>query len=315
MTLRCGAATTDDLRGLIRTRHAAFVAAFDATAKRTSTERIHKTRVAARSLRSLLTTLKPLLRPAALADARRDLRDIAVAFEGRREADVRCSLLGELARSSGALVPGARRQLLVELDRERSAASERLGSYLGSPACQESLERLAESLQDPRLVHEQADPGVMVRKRLRKRWKRLRRLLRDRGDRLESLHELRLTVKHARYASETLMPLLGLDPRPTREQLKRLQDCLGKHRDATEALAWLNGLGKPLGPVLHHRLAAPLSRVQARCLHQLGKLADSFQMPELIASGGVSPPRDPVRRSPAAAGHARRSAGRRGASR
>jgi CHAD domain-containing protein len=92
---------------------------------------------------------------------------------------------------------------------------------------------------------------------------------------------LRLAAKHARYATETLAPLLQLDPRLKLRMLKRLQDCLGEHRDAGEALHWLDRLGEPFGPVLKSRLAGPIAKVQARHMRELDRLACRFEMPRL----------------------------------
>ena len=274
----------DDLRRLIETRHAALRAELGAVERSPGRDAIHRTRVAARSLRSLLATLKPLLRPSLLARARRDLRNMAAELGDVREADVRRAWLADLARDSEALSPGACRALELELERDRDASRKRLRRHLQSQAYRERSLRLAETLGDRRFVSAGGNAGDVVALRLRKRWKRLRRAFDARSADPEALHELRLAAKHTRYASEALMPLLGIEdrraPKELRE-LKRLQDCLGEHRDATEALAWLASLGEPLGPVLLGRLEDPIGRVRLRRLRELDGLAKRFKMPRL----------------------------------
>lgn len=283
----------DDLRRLIESRHASFRAQFAAVERSPGKDAVHRTRVAARSLRSLLATLKPLLRPSLLARARRDLRNMAAEFADVREADVRRAWLADLARESGALSRGACGALVAELEREQDAGRKRLRKHLRSQACRERSLRLAATLGDRRLVTGARRTGDLLAKRLHTRWKRLRRALETRSGDPDALHELRLAAKHARYASEALMPLLGIEDRRALRTLKRLQDCLGEHRDATEALAWLANLGEPIGPVLLARLADPIAGVQSRRLQELDRLAAGFTMPTL-ARCVFSPGRRPA---------------------
>lgn len=284
---------TDDLRRLIETRHAAFRAELEAVERSPGRDTIHRTRVAARSLRSLLATLKPLLRPSLLARARRDLRNMAAELGDVREADVRRAWLADLAQDSHALSPGACRALELELERDRDASRKRLRKHLQSQACRERILRLAATLDDRRFVTGRRDAGEVVSQRLGKRWKRLQRALEARSDDPEALHELRLAAKHARYASEALMPLLGMEDHKALKALKRLQDCLGEHRDATEAQAWLAHLGEPLGPVLLGRLEDAIGRVRSRRLRELDRLAARFTIPRL-APRAATPGRRPA---------------------
>ena len=282
-----------DLRRLIAERHGAFDSALRRAQRSPGVDAVHEARVTARSLRSLLATLAPLLRPRLLARARRDLRNMACEFEDAREADVRRTWLSGIAQRSEALPPGASRVLVAELERERSAARRRLARHLRSQAFRERVERLATTLADPRLIREDAEPGGVVEARLARRWKRLKRALHHRSTDPGALHELRLAVKHARYASEALMPLLGIDARKEIRRLKRLQDCLGEQRDATEALGWLEGLGEPLGPVLRQPLEGPVGKLAARRLRELDRLAAKFRVPEPVPRR-VSPGRRPA---------------------
>jgi len=297
------AVSPQDLRDVIARLRRRLLAELGRAAGELGETPVHQSRVAARTLRSLLTTLRPMLRKTLFARARRDLRNLALELEAIREADVRRNWLLDLAAGDDALPPGARGQLMERLEDERRLARERFRKHAGSVAYRERLRRLEVTLADPRLVAASGDLGPQVEERLQTRWKRLRkRGAALRVDDPASLHELRLAAKHARYASESLLPLLGRDPRPSVRPIKRLQNCLGDHRDATLALAWLRGPGEPLAPVLLSPLKAPVKRVIARREKELAKLLARLEPPELTPAPSRS--RGRVSRAP------RRSSGR-----
>lgn len=288
--------TTGLLRQRLAARAAGLEQALDAVAVTLDPAAVHRSRVLARGLRSLLGTLEPLLRPSIAARLRRDLRRLAGTFQDVREADVRRQWLGAFAGRRGVLPARAGRELVAMMEQSQQAARRDLQARLAAPATRQRRARIARDLRDARLVRDGDDPGKVILRRLRKRWKRLRKTLRDSRDAgPEALHALRLAVKHARYASEDLMPLLGLDPAPASRRQKRLQDCLGEYRDADEALAWLDRLAGPRGPALRGRLRHPVARLKHRRLKELRRLAADFEMPDLDP-----PPLSRVRRRPAA---------------
>lgn len=306
---------TDDVRRLLKQRHVVFARAVREAAGSPTARRVHRSRVAARNLRALLTVLKPWLAPTLRVRARRDLRNMAAEFAESREADVRRQWLGALAASSGTLAPGAYRELVLRLERERDQATTRLRNHLRSEACRSRLQRIDATLQDPGLFVQDQIPDALLRRRVRRRWKVLQRGLARRGTDAAALHALRIAAKKARYASEVLSPLLDLDLAVPMRGLKSLQDALGEHRDATEALDWLDRLGEPLGPVLETGLASSVERVRAKRMKQVRRLAGRFDVPDLAPRAAVS--RRPRRghRSRAGGAPAIRSGGRRGVSR
>lgn len=277
---------------------------------------VHQSRVAARTLRSVLSTLRPVLEPSRYARVRRDLRNVALELEAIREADVRRDWLGELLAGTDALPPGARARLLRQLEKERLRARAGFREHAGSVAYRERLERLETALGDPRLVIASGDVREQVALRLARRWKRLVRSRKAaRRTNAAALHDLRLAAKHARYASESLMPLLALDPRPAVRPVKRLQNCLGDHRDATQALAWLRELGEPLSPLLVPPLKPAVKKVVAKREKELSRLLERLEVPDLRApppggDGGISraPRRTAARPSTSSGRRRRRSA-------
>lgn len=272
-----------DLRALFATRFDALCREMQRAERSPAQRPVHKTRVEARRLRSLLGTLKPLLRRDCRERACRDLRNLALELSELRQADVRRTRLDRLACESGALEPAAHRNLLAAMDRSRAEARRRYRAHTRTLAYRERYERLASTLADPQLVQPRGDLEPVVRMRLRKRWKRLQCALRARPADTRGLHELRLAAKHVRYASEDLAPLLGLDLRRERQRLKQLQDCLGGHRDAADALEWLASLEEPAGPELLGGLRAPIQKSMSRRTRELARLVDKFPIPDLKA--------------------------------
>jgi CHAD domain-containing protein len=86
------------------------------------------------------------------------------------------------------------------------------------------------------------------------------RLLEVEPESTEELHELRLALKHCRYALE---PLAHVAPNATARLLQRLrgaQDAIGEHRDVLLAEHWLRAEERQLGRGLAMRLAGDLQR-------------------------------------------------------
>src|SRR5512137_967481 len=96
-----------------------LLAAAAAALETAGVEDVHRGRVAARRLRSILKTFRPLLEPRRDRLYRADLRSFAQALGAVREADVRRELLVELARADAAITPADRRRLGVLLDDQR----------------------------------------------------------------------------------------------------------------------------------------------------------------------------------------------------
>jgi CHAD domain-containing protein len=96
--------------------------------------------------------------------------------------------------------------------------------------------------------------GLVVRA-----WRRPVRLLESRPATAEELHELRLALKHCRYALE---PVADVAPKATARLLRRLraaQDCIGEHRDALLAGHWVRSYERQLGRDLARRLGDQLT--------------------------------------------------------
>jgi CHAD domain-containing protein len=268
------------LRVLLVQRYEVFREELTRAAAGVAAKRVHQSRVAARTLRSVIGTLDGALEPQLATRARRDLRGAAHELGAVREADVRKTWLLAEARRAG-LPPDALHHLQLLLDRDRLQARRRFRQHARSLAFRERCERLDAVFAQPRLVARCADLEGLLRRRLQRRWKRLVRALRAPHLDARELHDIRLCAKHARYATEALLPLLGADPQAHLKPLRRLQSCLGEHQDAADALRWLAGLDDPQGAALLAQLRRPVRQVMRHRAGQLGKLGKRLRMPPL----------------------------------
>lgn len=208
---------------------------------------IHSSRVAARRLRSLLRTYRPLLDARRARLARVDLRSHARTLGAVREADVRRDLLLELARRDPEFPPADLARLAEALDAACLGSREQLHRHLHEPAwgaLAQALDELAPI--DNLLQRRDADELELLRLAARP-WRRARRGLEQFPRALELQHELRLALKHCRYALE---PLADLAPRRGARLARRLraaQDAIGEHRDCLLAGHWVEANARALG--------------------------------------------------------------------
>jgi CHAD domain-containing protein len=204
------------------------------------------------------------------------LRSFARALGAAREADVRRDLLLAMAAGDESLRPAERARLEGLLDDLCADARERLRRRLAEPgweALRVALQRHAasESLLASR------DAGLAQVLDLAERsWKRPARHLEEPPDDAVELHELRLALKHCRYALE---PLSDVAPTATAQLVRRLrsaQDTLGEHRDVLLASHWVRLNERRLGRRLTTRLAGLLDqreqRLRAAAFRRIRKL-------------------------------------------
>lgn len=233
---------------------------------------VHDARVAARRLRSLLKTFRPLLDPRRARLYRIDLRSFARGLAGAREADVRRELLVELGRREPSVSPPGYQRLARLLDEQRLAARDGLQRRLAEPgwaALCRALERQGAS--ERLLLVRDADLARML-ELVEVYWGKAVQLMADEPADVAGLHELRLALKHCRYALE---PVADVAPKSAGRLLRRLrgaQDAIGEHRDLLLARHWVcaneRSLGRPLvqrlQPLLGSREAALRRKATAR---------------------------------------------------
>lgn len=229
---------------------------------------VHDARVAARRLRSLLKTFRPLLDPRRARLYRIDLRSFARSLAGAREADVRRELLVELGRREPSVSPSGYQRLGRLLDERSLAAREGLHRRLAEPgwaALCRALERQGAS--ERLLVVRDADLARML-ELVEVSWSKAVLLMKEEPEDVAGLHALRLAFKHCRYALE---PVADVVPKSASRLLRRLrgaQDAIGLHRDLLLARHWVSANERSLGRSLVQRLQPLLETREATLLHK-----------------------------------------------
>ena len=241
-----------------------LLAAAAASLDTAGVEDIHQSRVAARRLRSLLKTFRPWLEPRRARLYRVDLRSFARSLAAVREADVRRDMLVSMVRGNPSVTATDRRQLSVLLDDLCIAARDGLRRHLREPgwmALRRALERHSASSDALFVVRDASLAGMFTL--VGRAWRRPERLLRDEPQSATELHELRLALKHCRYALESVADVAPTTAARLMRRLRAAQDGIGEHRDAVLARHWVLSNERSLGRVLTRRLLKLLDRREA----------------------------------------------------
>lgn len=186
-------------------------------------EELHKQRVAARRLRSLLRSTR-----AQLADPERaerlcdELRWLGGVLGEVRDRDV---LIAYLVDALGTIEEAAAFGGILELlDVEREDAKKEVVAALDSPR----YRALLDELERPPSLREGERLETAAAAEFDKLGKAVKRLGSQPRD--DELHRVRIRAKRCRYAAEAA----GSDPRFV-ERAKGVQDVLGEHQDAAVA--------------------------------------------------------------------------------
>ncbi|EWT02070.1 metal-binding protein [Intrasporangium oryzae NRRL B-24470] len=209
---------------------------------------VHAMRIAARRLRSTLTTYRPLLDREQTDPLREELRWLGQTLARARDAQV-------LAARFDALLDAEDPDLLAGPVRERIDATLRAAYDTGLEEGRQALlgerharllEGLARLAEAPPLLDDATGRArPVVRRLLRRDTKRLRKAVRavesvsDPTERDLALHEARKKSKRARYGAESAVPVLGARATRYAVSAKRVQDALGEHQDTVVARQWL----------------------------------------------------------------------------
>lgn len=225
----------------------------DLALRRDQAEVIHKTRVAARRLRSTLRTFQRLFEEDGAADLEAELRWYAGLLGEVRDRQVlRARLEGLLDELPEEMVLGpVRARIDTELGKEQTEHWKRLQSELVGQRYLALLDALAAWVSQPPLTDE-ADKPVTVLPKLagradRKVSRRLRRA--TASGNVELLHSARKAAKRARYAAELIEPVAGKKKKSQKlaARYERLQNLLGEHQDSLVSADVLRRLGAKAG--------------------------------------------------------------------
>lgn len=215
-------------------------------------EGVHQLRVAARRLRSALTTYSPILERDTVTELCAELRWLGRVLSEARDAQVLrqrlTALVAELPTELvlGPVVDRITDELQEKLRAGRAHADEaldgeryvrlldRLENFLVTPPFTRAATAGARELA-PELV--QAELHT-----LRKR-DRIHRRATSPRDRDLSLHEVRKSAKRLRYAAETVQPVYGKRATRLAARAEALQELLGEHQDSLVSRRTLYAIG------------------------------------------------------------------------
>jgi len=209
----------------------------DKTADISVPENVHQARVGLRRFRSTLHTFRGLFDPAWTDGLREAVRPLADQLGHARDADVL------YARLSGHEVVAS----ALAANRDRARAD--LAAALAAPGFAATVARLEAAAAEPKLAPAADDPAARcLMPYVAPVWHRLQHKARslDEDSAPDELHRVRILTKHARYAAETLTPVVGEAERFA-ERAAGVQEVLGEVQDASFARAWLEETARSSG--------------------------------------------------------------------
>ena len=214
-------------------------------------ETVHRLRIAARRLRSALTTYRPMFERGSVDALRDELRWLGGELSDARDSEVLRAHLDALVTDE----PGstAHTPLRQKIDEDLSAVHRRAHAAAVEAVASERYRRLLRSLdaviQAPALRRKAFKPArTALPKLLERDTRRLTRAAKAarrtdvRAAHDEALHEVRKKAKRLRYAAESATPVLGKHGKRLAKRVKKVQDALGAHQDTVASRAWLEDL-------------------------------------------------------------------------
>jgi CHAD domain-containing protein len=241
---------------------------------------VHDARVAARRLRSLLATWRPLFDQRESERLRRRLRDLARVLCGPREADVRRSLLQTVAGRIPALTDADVQRIRAALQLDRAESRRALRRALDRDYLTESVRVLGDERTLAALRLRDDVDLVELLEHVDRPWREMDRLLARRPGTAAELHRLRLALKRCRYALESVSSLRPGRARRALDRLRSAQDSLGQHHDTVTVRKWLKTnqetLGRPLVRRLDRELRSLQKALKAEAIRRVSDLAPAY---------------------------------------
>jgi CHAD domain-containing protein len=215
-------------------------------------ESVHRLRIAARRLRSALSTFRPVLDRDRTDPVQEELRWLGQALAPARDALVLREHLRLLVAAEPAelVVGSATRRVDDQLNADHQDGLERAHVALDTERYVHLLGVLDGLVIDPPLRRRADQAARKVLPRLLGRdLARLDRAVRaievteDGAGRDAAFHEARKKAKRLRYAAEVAVPSLGKRARSLASSTKKIQRVLGEHQDSVAARSRLRELG------------------------------------------------------------------------
>lgn len=240
-----GAFTADVIRSAIATHTRQFLLA-DVAVRRDLPDAVHRMRVSARRLRSVLRTFAPVLDPEWASMLRTELGWIASELGAIRDTEVLMARLDEdadlIGDSDGAVARG-----IIDARLGARIAAGRSGALAALRSDRHAwlLEDLVTAAASPRLLDSAFRPAEDVLPELLNRsWRSLAKAVR--GLRIDGpaddWHAARIRAKRARYSVDAATELMGPRSERLADALADVTEILGEHQDACVAKAFVREL-------------------------------------------------------------------------
>ena len=212
---------------------------------RTGTPAVHKTRVAARRLRSTLRVFDDAINTAAAEELNDELVWYADLLGQVRDQDILSNrLTKEIADLPPEQVRGSvEAEIKEHLAAEREEAVKRLDEGMRTSHYDHLMQLLRGWRTAPPLTDAAGEKNTAAVKYVEKAKRKADKRLRKADDDIEQLHRARKATKRARYAAELVEPADG-EMKAIARDAEELQTVLGEHQDAVIAAGFLAKLSE-----------------------------------------------------------------------
>ena len=228
---------------VLRERFAEVVSNREAALSESGVEGVHDMRVAIRRLRSIISDFAEIAEKFPLKTVRKDLKRLADALGGVRDADVSIEALEKLREKADDEKVIAGIDIFTERFREkRTEAFDRLNSHLSPESIDElaaQFEKALDASIEQRELFTVTNLGDAQAEIISNRVDEFRKLADAFYDpfSVKRLHRLRIAGKHLRYAIELFLPDLQTDAKDLAESVAKMQTHLGEVHDHD---VWIN---------------------------------------------------------------------------
>jgi CHAD domain-containing protein len=207
---------------------------------RTGTPAVHKTRVAARRLRSTLRIFSDVFEAEPAEELDNELKWYADVLGQVRDRDILSSRLGkQIANLPPEQVRGpVEAEVTKTLDAEREDAVGKLDKAMRTPRYAHLVQLLRGWRAAPPLKDAAGEPSAAAVKFVEKAKRRADKRLRKADDNIDELHRARKAFKRARYAAELVEPV-DSQMKSIARDAEEMQTLLGEHQDATVGAKFL----------------------------------------------------------------------------
>lgn len=215
---------------------------------RTGRPAVHKTRVAARRLRSTLRMFDDVFDAAPAEELDNELSWYADLLGAVRDRDILSSRLTEqIAELPPQQVRGPiEAEITKALAAERQEALDRLNERIGGIRYGHLIQLLRGWRTAPPFTAAASEEASAAVKYVDKAKKKADKRLRKADDDIDQLHRARKATKRARYAAELVEPV-DSDMKVIAKDAEELQTLLGEHQDAVVAADFLAKISADAG--------------------------------------------------------------------